>query len=566
MEMDSMKSFACLALTGTFAALAACRACADETLSGWTLFNHENLLSVETSAVVGDVRCVRVSGATNKCDTAFRAVSPRQKIPNGSRELVVSVETAGSIFAKSVFAKTNPWHNSVIWYGANGKVCGETPLGHVLISGSADFRRMEDWCAIPDGAVACTVQFGMDVPNILGRDYIAYRNAEIAFVPAGRSRAAEFEARWRDVAWARPYLYPARADTLPKVTLRDDGMTLVDGKPFFPVGAYAVCKREFNGNSFDRAFAQLKAAGFNFAHTYGDAYEPGFFEAARKHGIRLWVASNTPDKKMLEIGRYEPSVLAWYLGDDTEGFLTPQELLDRNAMVKAVDPNRITCQAESVHSSEAISSYARYVRGTDVYMPESYHIRRDVGDVTDRTCVATVIRDMKRVFADVRAFGDGKPHGCWPILQWFDGWTNWRHFPSREQLFATSWAAIVHGAHGIVWYTYGGFGQNHGMTSTPERWQAMSDLATEISRHAPVLVERTPADQPTVEILEGVARDPLDIGPSVTCRHAGREWLFAVNAAPEQVRARIVMPSGKIVEREFGPFGVFIHQYGNVKP
>ena len=558
-----MKSFVCLALSGTFATQAACCVCADETLSDWTLFNHENRLSVETSAIVNDVRCVRVTGATNKCDTAFRTVSPKLKIPNGSHELVVSVETAGSVLAKNVFTKKNHWHNSVVWYDADGKMCDETPLGHVLIPDSADFRRMEDWCAIPDGAVACTVQFGIDVPNLQNKDFIAYRNAEIAFVPAGRSRAAEFEARWRDGAWARPYLYPDRKNTLPKITLRDDGMTLVDGKPFFPIGAYAVCKREFNGNSFDRAFAQLKAAGFNFAHTYGDAYESGFFEAARKYGIRLWVASKTPDKKMLEIGRYEPSVLAWYLGDDTEGFLTPQELLDRNAMVKAVDPNRLTCQAESVHSSEAVSSYARYVRGTDVYMPESYHIRREVGDETDRTCVATVIRDMKRVFADVRAFGDGKPRGCWPILQWFDGWGIWKHFPSREQLFATSWAAIVHGAHGIVWYTYGGFGQNHGMTSTPERWKAMSDLATEISRYAPVLVERTPTDQPTVEILEGAARDPLNIGPSVSCllkQHNGKDYLFAVNASDEPVVARITMHSGIVRTERFKGFGVLLPQ------
>ena len=60
-----------------------------------------------------------------------------------------------------------------------------------------------------------------------------------------------------------------RLPDAPRATLRDDGITLIDGKPFFPIGAYAVSRREFNGNDLDRAFRDLKAAGFNFAHTYG---------------------------------------------------------------------------------------------------------------------------------------------------------------------------------------------------------------------------------------------------------------------------------------------------------
>lgn len=58
------------------------------------------------------------------------------------------------------------------------------------------------------------------------------------------------------------------SDSAPRCELRWDGMAIVDGKPFFPIGIYAVCKREFNGHSLDRAFSDLADAGFNFAHTY----------------------------------------------------------------------------------------------------------------------------------------------------------------------------------------------------------------------------------------------------------------------------------------------------------
>ena len=80
------------------------------------------------------------------------------------------------------------------------------------------------------------------------------------------------------------------------VTIRDDGVTLIDGKPFFPIGIYSVSKRPANDNSFDKAFAELKAAGFNLAHTYSitrDADFAEFYEAARKHGMKLFIAPET---------------------------------------------------------------------------------------------------------------------------------------------------------------------------------------------------------------------------------------------------------------------------------
>ena len=105
--------------------------------------------------------------------------------------------------------------------------------------------------------------------------------------------------------------YVGEAPTTPKVSLRNDGMTLIDGKPFFPIGMYAVCKREFNGKSFDVAFKGLKDAGFNMAHTYGNSYDPEFLAAAAKYGFKLWVEARFPDRRLIEVGRHNPSIIAW---------------------------------------------------------------------------------------------------------------------------------------------------------------------------------------------------------------------------------------------------------------
>ena len=386
-----------------------------------------------------------------------------------------------------------------------------------------------------------------------------------------------------NAATAMRYLHVGEIPSTPNVTLRDDGATLIDGEPFFPIGLYAVQKREFNGNDFDRAFAGLAAGGFNFAHTYGKI-DREFLDAAHRHGLRLWCAAREPDAFFMDVMRHHPAALAWYLGDDTSDNTTPEELLERQSAVNAADPTRITCQADPVGPKEfarVASRYADYVTGTDVFMPEIYPVRGKAGDETDRTCVAKVIHDMRAVAADRRDHGDGRPRGCWPIIQYFKGWGNWGHFPTRAQLAAMTWAAVVHGANGVTWYTYGGNAKdgNEGVTSTPERWRNICELAGRLKELSPVLLERTPPDQPHVEIVSGAVHDPFG-QPAVSCllkRQNGIATMIVVNAAPAPATARFGVAGGGAadvlwekrtvpfgangLEDSFEPFAVHVYQW-----
>ena len=368
------------------------------------------------------------------------------------------------------------------------------------------------------------------------------------------------------------------APTTAKVSLRDDGITLIDGKPFFPIGLYAVCKREFNGNSFDNAFKGLKEAGFNLGHTYGNAYDPEFLAAAVKYDIKLWVAARFPEENLINTGRHNPSIIAWYLGDDTADHIPPELEADYDEAVKAVDPTRITVQADPIGSGPK-TRYSDYVTATDGFLPEIYPVRNQAGDISDTTCVADVIRDMALFHSDVKQYGKGQPHTCWAIIQYFKGWSGWKHFPTREQLFAMSFAAVIHGAHGLTWYTYGGFKENEGVTSTPERWQNICDLAGRLSALEPVLVERTPPQPSPPEALTGPKTDPHGT-PSVTCllkKHDGFSYLLTVNAATEPVTAKLTVPGAETAEvlyenrtcpcdhgtltDTFAPFAVHIYRW-----
>jgi hypothetical protein len=151
---------------------------------------------------------------------------------------------------------------------------------------------------------------------------------------------------------------------------------------------------------------------------------------------------------------------------------------------------------------------------------------------------------MKRIGDDIAKYGNGKPKCCLPILQAFKGWTKWKRFPKREELIATTFAAIIHGAHGMVYYTYGGnyrakFDQfNYGITSTEERWNTMSEICNWMKELKPLLTARK-GRQPSVDIFDGPEKDIYG-NPSVTCllkRAGGKTCLMAVNATDKPVRA-----------------------------
>ena len=331
------------------------------------------------------------------------------------------------------------------------------------------------------------------------------------------------------------------------VRLREDGMALVDGKPFFPIGIFGVRKREENGWDFGRAMADLKAGGFNTVHSYEVDGADEFLDAAARQGLKVWTAMYAPTARFCGNLRHRPEVLAWYIGDDTSMHATVPEVHDRDDNVRACDPNRITAQADVMNSGDAVSSYARYVKATDVFMPEIYPV---VGPEPDSSpdCVARTIRDLERFKDDVAAAGDSKPHAVWPIIQYFKGYKSWKRFPTRRELFAMSYAAVIHGAHGVLWYTYGGTPANgdYGITTSPEVWGNMTNLATRLNEMSPVFLA-PPCPQPKKPmILSGPEKDVLGFDSISTLykRFGDSTYVFAVNGATNAVRAVLSAPDG----------------------
>lgn len=102
-----------------------------------------------------------------------------------------------------------------------------------------------------------------------------------------------------------------------------------------------------------------------------------------------------------------------------------------------------------------------------------------------------------------------------------------------------SFLSIIHGAHGITWYTYGGFDKNHGMTDTPETWNNMATVATQLNQLSEILTERTPPQLQPPTIASGPTTDSLG-HPAISALlkiHQGNAYLLAASSAREPIRA-----------------------------
>ncbi len=561
---------------------------AETALLRWRVKNYQGALTIERSArrEPDSPLGLHITRGAGERDTAFRIQSPPLPVEAGARYQLSywsrhSMDLTGAMNGKGGYS------GGVTWLGEDDVAVGERAE---IDFGEANTQWHRDSYELtaPAGALNAEIAFGFDSPNIFDGGFVDI--AEVSFEGPRPKRKDERPNLHRvsvevaDLAGnalSRTWyvlIRPLRTENV--VTVRDDGMVLIDGEPFFPIGLYAVWKKPFNDNSFDKAFADLKTAGFNLAHTYSSTRGADFAEfyaAAQRHGIKLYVASDAGancmdvDTVLWDVAREEgqPALLAWYLADDTASHVGAEELRTVSEAIHDIDPAHITVQADGV-GAPPVSRYTNYVSSTDGFLPELYPIRDD----SDRG-VPSIIADMTTIQADLEAAGT-RQRTIWPIVQYFQGW-GWPRYPTKEELWAMSYLSIIHGGNGITWYTYGGHGDDHGVTDYPEQWQNICELAGELSRLEEVLVERTGPQPPAPAVLAGPESDALGY-PSISVllkEHAGKTYLLAANSARAEVSARFPLAAGKSIsvpfegrqlvadetgfQDVFGPYGVHVY-------
>ena len=478
-------------------------------------------------------------------DTMFAATSPKLSVKGGA-EYRFTVEVRHNL-ALSAKGAPNVAPMRIVWLDKKGNPLEETPT--LFTPDCRIWTPVTLTATAPEGADRAQVIIRIDVPNIFGGKYYHCRNPKWEG-PEGipvklPPNLHIFDLKVSDAAGNEANkkftLIIDKPLTRNIVTLRQDGCVLVDGKPFFPIGIYAVIKREFNENNLDKAVYDLKNAGFNLIHTYACQRNENFkelVEAAEKYGMKMFVSSrkgsNSLDAEtfLKDIANEyrSPAAFAWYLADDTSGYVNPNKLRMLHEALHELDPYHITVQADGVHvRPDQPTTYHDYVHSTDGYLPEIYPVRKGV---PVEQCVPRVILDMKALWQDIADAGS-PAKTVWPIIQYFDGWNSWERFPTFEELRAMSYLGIIHGGNGITWYTYGGFNKNHGITATPEIWNNMKTVATELNKLSSVFVVPSNGKTITPQILEGEKKDALGFDSiSVLYKDLGkRQFLICANSS-----------------------------------
>ena len=360
---------------------------------------------------------------------------------------------------------------------------------------------------------------------------------------------------------------PRLADNL--VTLRDDGVTLIDGKPFFPMGVYGIrCLKPED----EVALRRLKEAKFNTVQSYIGGLEDldWFLSAAERYDLKVVVepAERNVCKpsavlKTAYALRSHRSLLAWYLGDDSASHQSAHHMRQVDAYVKAVDNGHLTSHSDSViWGDKTLSRTTRFVGAADVFIPQLYPAMSETP--TERE-IPTISRDLSVYRKDLAAAGNPPP-GIWPVLQGFKGYGSWTRSPTASEQRVSAWLSIVRGGRGLFWYIYHASGDgNVGMIDDPALWKSVTNVVAEIDRYKDELVTRDAAEQPTVEIVEGERIDGLGFPAVVTLlkEGTGGKLLIAVNSSSKKVKARFSVKGVRMVpDIVLDPHGVHIQRLG----
>lgn len=307
-----------------------------------------------------------------------------------------------------------------------------------------------------------------------------------------------------------------------QVTFRDDGMTLVDGKPFFMVAHWWYTRRGDKGGNVDWWYENdmdaaddmvfLKNAGFNTILVR----TPNQLHLAGERGLKVIIEfphklPTDPKAKAKAIEDYkrenqlvsnDPAMLAYYGPDEPLCFICPLEkITESSKLVHELDPYHPIYYLESPTGSAQIQhDYSSWcdITGRDIYpVPGTPDVRH--GDLPMELKLAAVGAHTDVCYEAV--YGR-KP--VWMILQAFA----WHHiyggrnvksidevtdariiYPTYEENRFMAYNAITHGATGLM-YHYLGY-----TVHVPEYfWCGLRNLLQEMEYLQDVLASRTVKD------------------------------------------------------------------------
>ena len=323
--------------------------------------------------------------------------------------------------------------------------------------------------------------------------------------------------------------------------------TIVNGKPFFPLGAY-VGHIDWRGETNLSIYCQ---APFNCILPYTFPQNKECLDLCQRTNLMViaslyhawagmksaWVRTEAEEepfiRKIVDMCANHPATLAWYLYDELPASMLAR-LERRQKLMERLDPGHPTmgcvCQVDEMRD---------YLPTFDVVGSDPYPIGREhikalpismAGDWTRRT------RD-----------GVFRARAMWQIPQMFD-WCWYSKggtpkFPTYDEFRNMSYQCVAEGANGLVYYQFTRL-MKEGETFS-RCWPYVCAALREIAANIPVFLldpGPAPASRSSDDLLLRTWRD----GDSM--------WILAVNDTREPLSAEAAFANapGTVAETAFG--------------
>lgn len=333
----------------------------------------------------------------------------------------------------------------------------------------------------------------------------------------------------------------------PAVFIDEHNRTMVDGKPFFPLGWYfgpgpstpdyaghldRVAASAFNtimcygvnSGGIDKVRAYLdafSARNLKLIYSIKDVYEGTRWFHEPVLGFR---GEEAIVRGVVSAFKDHPALLAWYLNDELP--LSMRDRLDaRQRLVSALDPNHPTWAV-----LYQVDEFAGYQNSADVLGTDPYPIPSKP---------VTLAADWTRKCA---AVSDGM-RPLWMVPQAFD-WGNYRKEtaaesrpPTLDEELVMTYLCLIHGAHGLIYYSYSDLMRDP--RGFEKRWADMVVVGDEVKQLFPALLSTAAADGPEVEIAAGA----IDFARRADDER--RRYVLMANPSPDQpATVRVTVSSG----------------------
>lgn len=354
----------------------------------------------------------------------------------------------------------------------------------------------------------------------------------------------------------------ARLPALPRRKVTFDGFnrTIVDGRPFFPLGMYCLditaadiatyTNAPFNCIMPYRFVDETKldicaAAGVMVMYPVNEAYEEMDKSSAER---RRDLGEKHVYGKVRRFRRH-PAVMAWYTADEIR---EPYDYLltERKDAIHALDPDHPTWIV--IYNSDHVRSF---VRGYDVIGMDPYPIgNRGMGRAKIGISAGWAQQAQKGMYGF-------RP--MWHVPQAFD-WGYYRpaetndaavRLPTLDEMRSMTWQAVAAGANGIVFYSFHDLlkRDNWPKERVAGGWENVCEVAREVKAKELVLLsEPGPA--------------PEAGSPDVVCRtwrmDDGMVHLLVCNMTDKCVETRVRVGE-RVVPFSLRPIGVEWTRLGN---